>query len=163
MKNLFKIGALGIAILGCANVAGAQVNKSADVNATATVLTDVSVSGTDFTFGNVYRSSPSVSVVAASAAAGHFDVVGTPSTSPSVSFVADPNLKNGVATLPISFAYASVTGTAGCATAGSFANVVDLDATGKGRICVGGTVSPTASTQTLGSYTGKVTITVAFP
>src|SRR4051812_15537580 len=103
MKNLLKISALAIALVSVSNVAGAQTIKTADVTASANVLTDISVTGYNFTFGNVYRNTPAT-ILATSAAAGRFEIVGPATSSVSIALNGDTDLASGTDLLPVTWA-----------------------------------------------------------
>lgn len=182
MKNLVKYTALAAAIFGMATVAKAQApqnQKTTTLNATANVGSDISVAGTDFTFGSVYRNNGPYTIAPTSAAAGFFLIKGTGASTVVATLSGDANLvsPSTSGTLPVIFSYALKNSGTGACTAGGLFGVptsssasanVTLDgaagAPGEAKVCVGGKVTPTALTTLIATdYSGVVTITVDFP
>ncbi len=140
--------------------------QSANINATATVLSPITVTaGTALAFGNV---TPGVAkVVAASAAsAGSFSLVGQASQGIQVSFTLPTNLTSGANNMPIGTwtglynpANNQATGTA--FTPSAVAQNGTTSAGGNFFVWVGGTVTPAAA-QAAGAYTGSVTMNVVY-
>jgi hypothetical protein len=143
-----------------------EAQTSADIQATATVLSAVTVTaGNDLQFGNV---TPGVAktVGIADAGAGRFDVIKAATQGVTLSFTLPTDLTSGANNLPIgswtggwntSATPAGATtftpspaGTNTAATAGTTISVY-----------VGATVSPAAA-QVAGSYTGDVTMSVVY-
>jgi len=143
-----------------------EAQTSADIQATATVLSAVTVTaGNDLQFGNV---TPGVAktVGIADAGAGRFDVIKAATQGVTLSFTLPTDLTSGADNLPIgswtggwntSATPAGATtftpspaGTNTTATAGTTISVY-----------VGATVSPAAA-QVAGSYTGDVTMSVVY-
>jgi hypothetical protein len=143
-----------------------EAQTSADIQATATVLSAVTVTaGNDLQFGNV---TPGVNktVGIADAGAGRFDVVKAATQGVTLSFTLPTNLTSGANNLPIgswtggwntsatpagSTTFTpSPAGTNTAATAGTTISVY-----------VGATVSPAAA-QVAGSYIGDVTMSVVY-
>jgi hypothetical protein len=143
-----------------------EAQTSADIQATATVLSAVTVTaGNDLQFGNV---TPGVdkTVGIADAGAGRFDVIKAATQGVTLSFTLPTDLTSGANNLPIgswtggwntSATPAGATtftpspaGTNTAATAGTTISVY-----------VGATVSPAAA-QVAGSYTGDVTMSVVY-
>ncbi|MDQ3997452.1 MAG: hypothetical protein M3303_10635 [Gemmatimonadota bacterium] len=157
-----------VGVLALATLATTASAQSANINATATVLQPLTVSGArDLAFGNVY---PGVnkSIAVADATSGRFDLTGVASAQVQFSFTLPTNLNNGGNTLPIgtwtgyhnTTNSASVGGTA--FTPSSSNTTTNLAAvTGQLFIFVGATVSP-SGTQTAGPYTAQVTATAAY-
>jgi hypothetical protein len=143
-----------------------QAQTSADIQATATVLSAVTVTaGNDLQFGNV---TPGVAktIGIADAGAGRFDVIKAATQGVTLSFTLPTDLTSGANTLPIgswtggwntsatpagatTFTPSAV-GTNTAATAGTTISVY-----------VGATVTPAAA-QVAGSYTGDVTMSVVY-
>lgn len=171
MKNLLKVSVLAIAMMGAANVAGAQASLNATLNASASVGSDISVTGNDFTFGSIYRNNGAVTVSALSANAGYFVINGTGASvvTATLSGPADLASASTSGLLPVSWTYGKLSAASGVCTAaftsGGTVTLNDVAANpGAAKICVGGTVTPVASTTPIATdYTGTVTITVAFP
>lgn len=143
-----------------------EAQTSADIQATATVLSAVTVTaGNDLQFGNV---TPGVNktIGIADAGAGRFDVIKAATQGVTLSFTLPTDLTSGANNLPIgswtggwntSATPAGATtftpspaGTNTAATAGTTISVY-----------VGATVSPAAA-QVAGSYTGDVTMSVVY-
>jgi hypothetical protein len=143
-----------------------QAQTSADIQATATVLSAVTVTaGNDLQFANV---TPGVAktIGIADAGAGRFDVIKAATQGVTLSFTLPTDLTSGANNLPIgswtggwntSATPAGATtftpspaGTNTAATAGTTISVY-----------VGATVSPAAA-QVAGSYTGDVTMSVVY-
>ncbi len=143
-----------------------EAQTSADIQATATVLSAVTVTaGNDLQFGNV---TPGVAktIGIADAGAGRFDVIKAATQGVTLSFTLPTDLTSGANTLPIgswtggwntsatpagatTFTPSAV-GTNTAATAGTTISVY-----------VGATVTPAAA-QVAGSYTGDVTMSVVY-
>lgn len=171
MKNLIKFTALAIAIMATANVAAAQASKTSTLNATASVGSDISVAGTDFNFGSIYRNNGAVTVDALGASAGYFVINGTGASTVVATLSAPGTLTSAATsgTLPVTWAYGTINAATGnCSAAFTSGGNVSLDGTagnsGAAKVCVGGTVTPVANTTKIATdYTGQVSITVAFP
>jgi hypothetical protein len=143
-----------------------EAQTSADIQATATVLSAVTVTaGNDLQFGNV---TPGVdkSVGIADAGAGRFDVIKAATQGVTLSFTLPTDLTSGANNLPIG----SWTGgwntsatPAGATTFTPSAAGTNTAATAGTTISVyvGATVSPAAA-QVAGSYTGDVTMSVVY-
>lgn len=169
MTRSSKLSVLTCAMLGAA-ATGASA-QSANINVTANVYQALTVAGaTNLAFGNVF---PGVNktVLVSDAAAGRFDITGQTGATVSLSFT----LPNGGSyiTGPSSAQLAlnswsscwntSNSGSSGC-TSFSTASGTSAAAFGGGTtlfVFLGATAAPTAS-QTAGSYTGQVTLTVAY-
>jgi len=149
-------------------LAPAALAQSGNINATATVLQPLTVSGARaLDFGSVY---PGVnkSIGVADAASGRFDLTGVASAQVQFSFTLPTNLNNGGNTLPIGTwtGYYNTTNNAtvgGTAFTPSASNTTtNLAAvTGALFVFVGATVSP-SGTQAAGSYSAQVTLTAAY-
>jgi hypothetical protein len=156
--------------LGSASTAAAQTGT---INATATVLQPITVSAVnDLQFGNIYPGVDKAIAYTDASNAGMFSVAGDGGAQVSVSFTLPTDL-NGPSgsTLPIA-SWDGYHNTTNSATTGgsnftpsATAITTNLSgATGSSGslyIFLGATVSPTA-TQTQGSYTNTVQMTVAY-
>jgi hypothetical protein len=143
-----------------------QAQTSADIQATATVLSAVTVTaGNDLQFANV---TPGVAktIGIADAGAGRFDVVKAATQGVTLSFTLPTDLTSGANTLPIG----SWTGgwntsatPAGATTFTPSAAGTNTAATAGTTISVyvGATVTPAAA-QAAGGYTGDVTMSVVY-
>lgn len=140
--------------------------QSASIQATATVLTAINVTGTNpLAFGNV---TPGVNktVAITDAGAGLFTVTKAAATSVALTFTLPTNLTSAGNNLPIGSwtgGFNNTSATASSAT--SFtpsASAATVPSGGANLwVWVGGTVSPAAA-QAAGSYTGSVTMQVAY-
>jgi hypothetical protein len=160
------IKAVSMIVAGLAlgtNILNAQ---SASINATATVLSPITVTaGNPLAFGNV---TPGVAkVVAASAAsAGSFSLTGQASQGINISFTLPTNLVSGGNNLPIG-TWTGLTNAANNQAAGvaftpsASAQAGTTSATGTFFVWVGGTVTPAAA-QAAGAYTGSITMNVVY-
>jgi hypothetical protein len=165
MTKLLRPLAVVLALAAFATSAAAQ---SGNINATATVLQPLTVSGArDLGFGNVY---PGVnkSIAVADATSGRFDLTGVASAQIQFSFTLPTNLTSGGNTLPIGTwtGYYNATNNAtvgGTSFTPSASNTTtNLAAvTGQLFVFVGATVSPSGA-QTAGSYSAQVTLTAAY-
>lgn len=164
MRNMKAVSMMVAGLVLSANVLSAQ---SANISATATVLSPIVVTaGNPLAFGNV---TPGVAkVVAANAAsAGTFSLVGQAAQGIQISFTLPTNLTSGVNNLPIGtwtglFNTTNVTGSATAFTpSASATNGTTAAGTGNFFVWVGGTVTPAAA-QAAGTYTGSVTMSVVY-
>lgn len=165
MRTATALSALVAAGLGF-GVATAEAQTSATIQATATVLSQVTVAaGSDLLFGNV---TPGVNktIGIADAGAGRFDVVKAANQGVTLSFTLPTDLSDGTNNLPIG------TWTGGWNTAltpiGATAFVPSAAGTNTAvgpetnlYVYVGATVSPAAA-QAAGAYTGDVTMSVVY-
>ncbi|HEX5437844.1 MAG TPA: DUF4402 domain-containing protein [Gemmatimonadaceae bacterium] len=151
-----------------ASVAAAQTGT---INATATVLEPITISGTsELQFGTVF---PGVAktIAVSDAGAGEFTVGGDGGAQVAVSFNLPTNLASGGNNLPIG-SWAGYLNTTNSATSGGStftpsgtafnANLSGTTGTaGSMFVFLGATVTPTI-TQVAGTYTNTVTMTVAY-
>jgi len=147
-------------------VATAEAQTSATIQATATVLSAITVTGgTDLAFGNV---TPGVNktVAIADAGAGRFDITKAAASGVTLSFTLPTDLTSGPNTLPIG----SWTGGWNTTATPAGATVFTPSAAGTNtavtagtelHVYVGATVSPPAA-QPAGSYSGDVTMSVVY-
>jgi hypothetical protein len=159
---LSAVLAAGLSV-GAARV---EAQTSATIQATATVVSAVTVAaGNNLQFGNV---TPGVNktVAIADAGAGRFDVVKAANEGVTLSFTLPTNLTSGGNNLPIGSWTGGWNTSATPAGATAFtpsAGGTNTTATaGTGIfVYVGATVSPAAA-QAAGSYTGDVTMSVVY-
>ncbi len=147
-------------------VATAEAQNSANIQATATVLSAVTVAaGQNLAFGNV---TPGVNktVAIADGGAGRFDVTKAANSGVTLSFTLPTNLASGVNNLPIGSwtggynATATPTGaTAFTPSAGGTNTTVSAGTSI--FVYVGATVNP-AVAQVAGNYTGNVTMSAVY-
>ena len=170
----FRLRLLAAASVAALTVAAARpaMAQSATINVSATVQTPLTLttqSALDFTtvFPGVAKT-----VTAAggtnSATAGRVQVAGQAGAQVSVGFVLPTTLANGAVTMPISYGAtsgcfnATATPTGCTAFDPAVGQTRNLDAaTGLLFVYLGGTVTP-ATTQAAGTYTGTVTLNVAY-
>jgi hypothetical protein len=144
----------------------AEAQTSANINATATVLSAVTVAGaTDLQFGNV---TPGVNktIAIADAGAGRFDITKAAASGVTLAFTLPANLASGGDLLPIG------SWTGGWNTANTPAGATAFTPSAGGTntavtagtalfVFVGATVSPPAA-QPAGSYSGTVTMSAVY-
>jgi hypothetical protein len=140
--------------------------QSATIQATATVLSAITVTGTNLAFGNV---TPGVNktVAITDAGAGQFTVTKAAATSVALTFTLPATLAGPAAsTMPIGTWTGGWNNTAnnaaGATTFTPSAAATTVPSGGANLwVWVGGTVTPAAA-QTAGAYTGNVSIQVAY-
>jgi hypothetical protein len=146
--------------------AAAEAQTSANIQATATVLSAVIVTaGNDLQFGNV---TPGVNktVAIADAGAGRFDVVKAANEGLTLSFTLPTDLADGGNNLPIGSwtggwnTTQTPSGATGFTPNAGGTNTTATAGTGI-FVYVGATVSPPAA-QPAGSYSGTVTMSVVY-
>lgn len=164
MRTTTRVSAVVAALLSLG--ATAAMAQSANINATATVLQAMTVTGAlPLDFGTVF---PGVakSVGVAAATAGRFDLTGQSSANVNLTFTLPTNLTTGVNTLPIGTwtgCTNAINTAAGCTAFTPSAAPTASAFSGAGAlfVFVGGTVTPGAA-QAAGTYTGTVTLTAAY-
>jgi Domain of unknown function (DUF4402) len=164
MRTATVVSAL--AALGLSVGVGSLHAQNASIQATATVLSAITATGTNpLAFGNV---TPGVAktVAITDASAGLFSVTKAAATSVALTFTLPANLTNGGNTLPIGTWTAGWNNTANSAAgATGFAPSAAATTVPSGGaslwVWVGGTVTPAAA-QAAGSYTGTVSMQVAY-
>ena len=157
--------ALAVGLSLGAGALQAQTN-SANINATATVLAALTVTGaSDLQFGNV---TPGVNktVAIADAGAGRFDITKAATSGVALSFTLPANLTSGANTLPIGSwtgGWNTSTTPAGATSFTPSASATNTTVTAGTAISVyvGATVAPAAA-QTAGAYTGVVTMSAVY-
>ena len=139
--------------------------QSATIQATATVLSAITVTGTNLAFGNV---TPGVNktVLITDAGAGQFTVTKAAATSVALTFTLPTNLTSGANNLPIGTWTAGWNNTANSAAGATgftpSASATTVPSGGANLwVWVGATVSPAAA-QVAGSYTGNVSMQVVY-
>lgn len=141
----------------------AQAQNSADINATATVLSSINVNGTDLAFGNVAQSQVKT-VTPDGTGAGTFTIGGAASTPIVLNFSSLP-ADVGDAGLPLSawqYMAADVNSTASLSPAAASVGATfngTTNASGAYYVWIGATVSAGGSV-TPGSYTSTTPITL---
>jgi hypothetical protein len=164
MRSTIRTSAILATLLGLTATAGQA--QSANITATATVLTAITVTGASpLDFGTVF---PGVAktIAIADVGAGRFDLTGQASANVNVSFILPTDLVDGANNLPIgswtgyrNATAATTGGTAFTPIAGTTAAA--FSGAGALFVYVGGTVTP-AGNQAAGTYTGTVTLTAAY-
>jgi spore coat protein U-like protein len=164
MRNSILIAAAA-AILAVPAAASAQ--NTADVTATANVLTPITVTNiADLDFGDVLPGI-ATTVAPADVDAGRFQISGSGVSEVQLAFTLPTELDHATSasTLPLSFGGSS----AGLGTLGIIASTFDpaaglttnLSAISPLDVFIGGTVTPTV-TQEAGAYSGTITLTVTY-
>jgi hypothetical protein len=157
--------AVFIAVFGLALGTGVLGAQGATTPVTATVLSPISVTGTDLDFGNV-TAGVSKTVPPISAAAGTFTINALANTAVQFSFTLPTNLTNGVNTMPIGSwdGRYNTNNSQPSATpytpSGSTQNAT-ISAAGKLHIWIGATVTPAVG-QVGGTYSGSIVINVVY-
>ena len=162
LRTRFVLIAIAALVVGVAAPARAQSNT---VAATADVVTPLTVNSlAPLAFGNVY---PGVTktVAPADATAGKLSVTGFANAQVAISFSLPTNLTSGANTLPVG-SWSGVHNTTNSSSGTSFtpsttATNANLSTTGGLWVFLGAQVSPIA-TQAAGSYSGTVTMNVAY-
>jgi hypothetical protein len=163
MRSIRIVLALS-ALLALPALASAQVSES--VQATATVLTPLTVSAGDaLRFGDVFPGLTSEVAPTDGSRRGSFTVAGATGRQVSLAFGLPSELVGpGAASLPIAFGAASARWENG-ATSEDFDPDAGTNATLSGAgslgVFIGGEVQPAVS-QTEGSYSATITLTVAY-
>jgi hypothetical protein len=138
--------------------------QSGTINATATVLSAITVNGAkDLDFGNV---TPGVNkaVAITDAGAGRFDVTKAAATAVALTFTLPANLTSGGNNLPIGSwtgGYNTSNSPVGATGFTPSAAATNTGSVGNIWVFIGATVSPGAG-QAAGAYTGAVTMQVAY-
>lgn len=173
MSKLLRYVALGAAAASLGIASGAQAATTADANASATILTalSVAVETTDDTlnFGTIAPGATAATVIVApdgsltggcpagllctgTTDAPTFDIAGAPNATVSVTFAnASETLSNGTDNMTVD-TFTTNLPTAGQAT---------LDASGAASFAVGGSLGVSPG-QAAGTYTGTLTVNVAY-
>ncbi len=146
-----------------------QAQESATVQAIATVLSALTVTGTnDLNFGNVTPGTPVAVDKADVGLAGEFTITGMPAAEVSLAFTLPDSLRTTAGdAMDIVFTATDASFDDGTGDQTAPLAIVNPLITGLGNIggggiltvWIGGQVTPTVS-QTGGSYTGQVTLTV---
>jgi hypothetical protein len=158
MRTSLKLSLALAAALGITSTAQAQTSQV--INATATVLSAITITGTDLAFGNI---APTQTKTIAPAAGGTFVVTGSANSAVTVSLTTLPTNINSAA-----LALGSWTGLHGQSNlpasgaafvpSTSFSTAATLSATGLYHMWIGATLTATAATP--GSYTSATPITI---
>ncbi len=164
-----KIKAVSAVVLGlCLGTTALNAQITGSINATATVLSTVTVaSGAALAFGNVTPGVAKV-VLATGAGAGRFDVNAANSAPVSLTFTLPANLTSGANNLPIG-TWTGLWNTLNSQSGGTAftpsaaATVATTAAAGATSlwVFVGATVTP-GGAQATGAYTGTVTMGVVY-
>ena len=158
MRTSLKLSLALAAALGITSTAQAQTSQV--INATATVLSAITITGTNLAFGNI---APTQTKTIAPAAGGTFVVTGAANSPVTVSLTTLPTNINSAA-----LALGSWTGLHGQSNlpasgaafvpSTSFSTAATLSATGLYHMWIGATLTATAATP--GSYTSATPITI---
>ncbi len=158
MRYSLKL-ALVIAVAGMSGVSTARAQTSGSINATATVLSALSVTGTNLAFGNV---APTQTKTIGAPAGGTFTVAGAASAPVAVSFTLPTTLGTNVAVGTWTGLSNTLnnSGTAAALTVSATPQSLAIGAGGNLYVWVGATLTTTAATP--GSYSAPVTLTVVY-
>ena len=155
-RSLSLVVALAAVAAGSVNAQG----TSGSINATASVVAALSVTGADLVFGNI---APTSFKTVAPASGGTFTVTGAASQPVSVSFTLPATLGNAAVAIGSWTGLSNTSNTTAGAsgiTPQASAQTLSLSGTGNLYLWVGATVTTTAAP--VGSYTAPVTLTVVY-
>jgi hypothetical protein len=155
-RSLSLVVALAAVAAGSLNAQG----TSGSINATASVVAALSVTGADLVFGNI---APTSFKTVAPASGGTFTVTGAASQPVSVSFTLPATLGNAAVAIGSWTGLSNTSNTTAGAsgiTPQASAQTLSLSGTGNLYLWVGATVTTTAAP--VGSYTAPVTLTVVY-
>ena len=155
-RSLSLVVALAAVAAGSVNAQG----TSGSINATASVVAALSVTGADLVFGNI---APTSFKTVAPASGGTFTVTGAASQPVSVSFTLPATLGNAAVAIGSWTGLSNTSNTTAGAsgiTPQASAQTLSLSGTGDLYLWVGATVTTTAAP--VGSYTAPVTLTVVY-
>jgi len=155
-RSLSLVVALAAVAAGSVNAQG----TSGSINATASVVAALSVTGTDLVFGNI---APTSFKTVAPATGGTFTVTGAASQPVSVSFALPATLGNAAVAIGSWTGLSNTSNTTAGAsgiTPQASAQTLSLSGAGDLYLWVGATVTTTAAP--VGSYTAPVTLTVVY-
>lgn len=157
--------AVSIAMTGFALGTSALSAQSATIQVTATVLSQITITGTSLVFGNV---TPGVSktVLSSAAAAGTFTITAAANAGVQLSFTLPANLTSGANTMPIGtwtgrYNPNNVQASAIAFTPSASAQNATVSAVSKLYVWIGATVTPAAA-QAAGAYTGSIVMNVVY-
>ena len=155
-RSLSLVVALAAVVAGSVKAQG----TSGSINATASVVAALSVTGADLVFGNI---APTSFKTVAPASGGTFTVTGAASQPVSVSFTLPATLGNAAVAVGSWTGLSNTSNTTAGAsgiTPQASAQTLSLSGTGNLYLWVGATVTTTAAP--VGSYTAPVTLTVVY-
>lgn len=149
-----------------------QAQESGTIQATATVVSSLTVTGSNnLQFGSVTPGTPKTVDKATAGSAGEWEITGTASAEVTLDFTLPTELSDGAAaTMPISFtatdaSYEDGSGGGQAAPAGvinpAVVSTVNLSGAGDMTVWIGGAVNP-AIAQTGGSYSADIILTVTY-
>jgi hypothetical protein len=150
----------------------AQAQESGTIQATATVVSSLTVTGSNnLQFGSVTPGTPKAVDKTTIGSAGEWTITGTASAEVTLDFTLPTELSDGAAaTMPITFSatdasYEDGSGGGQAAPAGvinpAVISTVDLSGAGEMTVWIGGTVNPGLA-QTGGNYSADVVLTVTY-
>lgn len=166
----FVLIALALASLAATEV---QAQESAIIQATASVISSMTVQGTNgLAFGAVTPGTPKTVDKATAGTAGEWRVTGAPSAEVTIDFILPANLDHTTlgSTMPITFSttdasYEDGTGGGQAAPAAqidpSVQTTANIAVDGTLWVWIGGTVVPSVS-ESAGSYSGDITMTITY-
>ena len=172
MKKQFTFMLIALVLASLAPM-GAQAQESAIIQATASVVSSMTVQGTNgLAFGAVTPGIPKAVDKTTAGTAGEWRVTGAPSAEVTLDFTLPTNLDHATlaSTMPITFsttdaAYEDGTGGGQAAPAAqidpSVQTTANIAADGTLWVWIGGTVVPSVS-ETAGNYSGDITLTITY-
>ncbi len=149
-----------------------QAQESGTIQATATVVSSLTVTGSNnLQFGSVTPGTPKAVDKVTAGSAGEWEITGTASAEVTLDFTLPTELSDGAAaTMPINFtatdaSYDDGSGGGQAAPAGvinpAVVSTVNLSGAGDMTVWIGGTVNPDIA-QTGGSYSADIIMTVTY-
>jgi hypothetical protein len=162
MRNSVKV-ALAVLSLSIGGTVAAQaqaVSGSGSANVTATVLSAITVTGTDLAFGNV---APTQTKTIAPASGGRFTIQASPASSLSLTWGFPTNLGNAAVTVGSWTALSNTQNNAATAAALSTSGTQSLSTdgtTGALYLWLGGTLQTTSAP--VATYTAPVTLSLVY-
>jgi len=137
------------------------------IQATATVLSPLSVTSSNLTFGDVLRSA-NKSILPGDASSGKWVITGVASKQVQLTIAAPSTLETTTSNYLV-YSYSSTdckwstdaSGSTGTTFSPSTSVTASLSSTGNLYVFIGGTLKPTSS-QAAGSYTGDVILTIQY-
>jgi len=172
MFRRIRMFSLGLLLLFALAIPS-QAQETAMIQATATVISSMTVQGTNgLAFGAVTPGVNKSVDKATAGQAGEWRVTGNPGAEVTLAFALPTNLDHATdpATMPISFSstdasYEDGTGGGQSAPAAaidpSVTSTVNIAGDGSLWVWIGGTVAPSVS-ETAGNYSGDITLTVTY-
>lgn len=168
--KLFKITCCALVCLAVSSTPTVQAQETATIQAVATVISAMTVTGTnDLNFGNVTPGTPKAVDKTDFGTAGEWSIAGPTAAEVQISFVLPDSLRTATTAMQVTFlatdaSYEDGTGGGQAAPAGNInpqnTNLVNLSGVdGSMTVWIGGLTSPSVG-QAGGNYSADIEITV---